>query len=226
MAVQVVGNVNNSTAVEVEANTKAMRAVIRPDDYGSLGIYSIGATSGTMAATLGAGSPIFSWRFPTGGTATLAIVKRVLLSAIGGSTAFAAGTGKFELFAARSFSASDTGGTDITPAAASATSKLRTSMATTSMVGTGDIRISSTGALTAGTRSLDAQPLVSTACVCSATTSVNMLGASSIPFFDQRVGEHPFVLAVNEGFVIQATVTATGTWAFSVTVTWEELASY
>jgi hypothetical protein len=44
--------------------------------------------------------------------------------------------------------------------------------------------------------------------------------------FDQRPGEHPLVLAQNEGFVIQATVPATGVWFFAVKVDWVEIATY
>ena len=38
--------------------------------------------------------------------------------------------------------------------------------------------------------------------------------------------ESPLVLAQNEGFVIRATVPATGTWQFGCTVTWTELTAY
>jgi hypothetical protein len=34
------------------------------------------------------------------------------------------------------------------------------------------------------------------------------------------------LLAQNEGFVVRATVPATGTWQFGVTVVWTEVASY
>lgn len=220
--IQVVGNVNNATPAEVELNTKALRAVIRPNDFGSLGMYSIGGTSGTMAAGLASLSPIFAWRYPA---ANLCLVKRVLMSAVGGATAFTAGTGLFNIVAARAFTVADTGGSDITPVAAANTSKLRTSMATTGMVGAGNIRIASTGTLTAGTRTLDAQPLGSLACLCSATASIVMVPQQT-PLFYQAVGEYPLVLAQNEGFIVQATVTATGTWAFAVQVYWEELASF
>src|SRR5947209_2865739 len=124
--IQIVGNTNSTTAAEVEVNTKALRSVIRPSDYGSLGIYSIAQASGTMAAGLGAAAPIFAFRFPSGGAATLVAVKKILFGAVGGSTAFAAGTGKFDLFAARSYTVSDTGGTDITPGAGVNSNKLRT----------------------------------------------------------------------------------------------------
>jgi len=37
---------------------------------------------------------------------------------------------------------------------------------------------------------------------------------------------HPGVLTENEGFVIEGTVPATGTWTFTIKVDWEELAAY
>jgi hypothetical protein len=57
----------------------------------------------------------------------------------------------------------------------------------------------------------------------------NTAGATLVsPFamFDQRPGEHPLVLAQNEGFVIQATVPATGVWFFAVKADWVEIATY
>ena len=214
MAVKIVGNAGPD--VEVETNTLAMRTVIRPDDYGSLGIYSLGAASGTMAAGLGAAAPIYSLRY---GSANLALVKKVILSVGDTATAFTAGIFTFQLFVARSFTASDTGGTSILPTAN--TAKLRTSMATTGMT---DIRISSTATLTAGTRTLDGQALASVTSSDPATAGQSPL--APWPIFEARVGEYPLVLAQNEGFEIQATVPATGTWTFSVTTMWEELSTY
>lgn len=216
--IQIVGNANNTTAAEVEANTKALRTVIRPDDWGSLGIYKIGVTNGgsAMAAGLGAAAPIFSFR---NSTANIYVVKRVLFDMAGTATVFTAGEALFTLFVARSFSASDTGGTGVVPTSNS--NKLRTSMATT---GVADIRISATATLTAGTRTLDGQPLSSLAIPIGTAASVQY--ALNAALLDQRVGEHPLALAQNEGFVIQATVPATGTWFFKVGVDWEELAAY
>lgn len=224
--IQLVGNVNSTTAAEVEANTKALRSTIRPTDYGSLGIYSVAATSGTMAAGLAANSPVFAFRNPGTSTA-IVLVKRIFLTAVGGSTAFTAGTGKFDLFAARNYTASEavTNATDITPAAASNTSKLRSNMATTQMVGTRDIVICTTATLTAGTRTLDAQPLASISFSCPATANQVLVPAQSELFY-QRAGEYPLVCAASEGFVIQASPSGGGTWVFSVCVHWEEVSSY
>lgn len=218
--IQIVGNTNNTTAVEVETNTNALRTVVRPDDYGSLGIYHQGANNGTtaMAAALAAASPIFSFRW--GNASNIAVVKRVLFEMGSGGTGFAAGSAQFNMFAARSFTASDTGGTSILPATNG--NKLRTSMGTTLLT---DLRISATATLTAGTRTLDTNPLASITVPISATASTQFVPVKST-LFDQRVAEYPLVLAQNEGFVIQATVPGTGTWFFGVQITWEELASY
>jgi hypothetical protein len=40
------------------------------------------------------------------------------------------------------------------------------------------------------------------------------------------MGEQPLQLANNEGFVVQATVPATGTWTFSVQVCRDEVSAY
>lgn len=168
-----------------------------------------------MAAGLGAAAPIFSFRY---GGSGLLLLRRVLFGAANAGTAFTAGTCVFNLFAARSFTASDTGGTTITPTL----NKLRTSFATTGLTAA---LISSTATLTAGTRTLDSQPLATLVGAASATASAVIINPAT-PFLDRRVGEWPDVIANNEGFVIQATVAATGTWTFSVQVDWEEVSTY
>lgn len=217
--ISVVGNINNNTAAEVEVNTKALRTVIRPDDYGSLGIYKLGANNGAsaMAAGLAAAAPIFSFR---NSTTNVYAIKKVYFAMNSGTTAFTAGEATFNLFAARSFSASDTGGTSVLPTSNS--NKLRTSMATT---GAASILISATATLTAGTRTLDGQPLASLVAPIAATTWTQFVPQNTV-LLDQRVGEHPLILAQNEGFVIQATVPATGVWFFAVNLDWQELAAY
>src|SRR6266404_3448761 len=108
-----------------------------------LGSYCMGANSGTMAAGLAGGSPVFSFRY---GAANLAIIRKVTTEADDITTAFVAGAAKFDMIAARSFTASDTGGTAGTLTGNNG--KLRTSYATT---GISDFRIASTATLTAGT---------------------------------------------------------------------------
>jgi len=212
MAIQVQGS--SGVVEQIETNHAAMRAVFRPTDIGSLGAYSLGGASGVMAAGLAAASPVFSFRY---GGSSLVLVRRVLFDAVNAGTAFTAGTAVFNLFAARSFTASDSGGTAITPTI----NKLRTSFATS---GVADARLSSTATLTAGTRTLDSQPLASLVGAAGAASSVIVPQAT--PFLDRRPGDWPLVLAANEGLVVQATVAATGTWTFKVQIDWEEVSAY
>jgi len=201
---------------EVETGHRASRAVIRPNDVGALGAYSLAAVSGLMAAGLTAASPIFSLRY---GGAGLALIRRVLISAQTRETAFSAGQVHLDLFVARSFSASDTGGTSVLPTV----NKMKTTMATTGML---DARASATAALSAGTRTLDGQPIGMVSAAAIATNLDYVLVPAQTPAFERRVGEWPLVLAVNEGIVLQATVPATGTWSFQVQVDWEEVSAF
>jgi hypothetical protein len=204
-----------STVAEVEA-TRALRATLRAIDIGALGSFSAGSSSGVMAAGLASNSPIFSFRGPASG---LALIKRVRFGAIGLGTAFAAGSGLFNLFAARGFSGSDTGGGALT--ITNNSTKRRTSFASS---GVQDIRCSATATLSAGTRTKDAAPLAALMGICSATASTVILPNQNI--LETLMGEWPLVLAANEGFVLEATVAATGTWSFHVNVDWDEVAAY
>lgn len=219
MAAQIQG-FTAANILEIEANTRAARMTMRDIDYGSLGIYSLAATNGTtqMAAGLAANAAIFSLRWAQ--ASNLLLIRRVTLSMAAGATAFTAGAAQFSLIVARSFTVVDSGGTSILPSGNQ--NKLRTTgMGTT---GVGDARISATAALTAGTRTLDALPIG--ALIGGAP---NVAGQSIIPpgslLFDQRPGEHPLLLAQNEGIVIQAVVPATGTWFFGVKVDYAEVVS-
>lgn len=225
----------SAALVDTGSNTKALRVETLPTDVGSLGAYQIVATSGTVAAGLAAAAPVFSFRW---GDATRAcLIKRVAMVAKNGGTAFAAGAQLHELVVARSFSASDTGGTSVLPTGNS--QKKRTSFGTTLAT---DMRIASTGTLTAGTRTLDGAPVgILRGLVPATSVSYVMVGAGNnhIPgaattaftmdfanlYVQDSSDEWPLVLVQNEGFIIRSTVPATGTWDFSVLVQWTELAT-
>jgi hypothetical protein len=105
---------------------------------------------------------------------------------------------------------------------ASTSNKLRTSMASSLLT---DMRIATTAALTSGTRTLDAAAIGAASCAVPAVAGSKLL--EFIPLWDARPGEHPIVLAQNEGLLIVPTsVPATGTWSFSVKADWAEVASY
>lgn len=199
---------------EVETTSRALRVTQRPVDIGLLGSYSKGLLSGTIAAGLSANSPVWSLRWSPANTTLVALVRHIQIS-IGDLAGFTAGFGAFNLFVARGFTASDTGGNAGT--FSGNTGKLRTRFGTTVM---SDMRIAGTAALSAGTRTLDSDPLK------TLSTSFTATAGNPIPPFDlwrPMPGEWPLVLAKDEGLVIQATAPATGTWQLGVNVKWDEI---
>ena len=184
-----------------------------------IGSFALSAASGTMAAGLAANSPIASFRW--GGTnPSLALVRKIYMTAANAGTGFTAGTAEFDLFAARGFTVSDSTGNAATLTGNNG--KLRTTYGATL---TADFRVAATGTLTVGTRTLDATPLNRILLGIPATASIQLLNPGTL-IWDERVGEQPLILANNEGFVIQATVPATGTWVFGVSVVLDEVTTY
>ena len=94
----------------------------------------------------------------------------------------------------------------------------------------GDIRIATTAALGAGTKTLESNSMASIVAPGPITASLNgqIIAPGTVLFEpDQGDGEHPLLLAQNEGFVIRSVaVPATGTWRFSVYMVWTELAAF
>jgi hypothetical protein len=180
-----------------------------------IGSYQIAVPTGTMAAGLAGASPIFSARW--GSTTKWAQIRRIALSMISLGTGFTAGTGMFESVPARAFTASDTGGTPVTLTGDNA--KLLTAYATSIFT---DMRISSTATLSAGTRTLDAQ--ASSVVVFGVSTATNAIQLATTEL--RATHDVPRVLKQDEGFIIRATVPATGTWQAVVTIGWDEMDSY
>jgi hypothetical protein len=210
---QVVGEGGSSQVL-----SRALKVQCMPYEYGALGSYKIAKATGTMAAGLAAAAPIMSFRWTS--ATMLAIVTKVCLYGLGSLTGFTAGQALFELYMARSFSAVDSGGTALT--LTTNNGKLRTSMGTTLL---GDMRVSATATLTAGTRTLDAQPIGIYQHSLPVTANLN-LAVGELPLFNADADGHPVILATQEGLVIQATVPATGTWLTGVGVCWTEVAAF
>jgi hypothetical protein len=215
MAVQVQGN--SGTVAEVDTTSRALRVSPRTVDVGSLGSYRISHLSGTMAAGLAGNSEILQFRWSD--ATRLCVVHSVTLDGLSGSaTAFAAGFGKVDMLIARSWTVDGSGGTAAT--ITTNNGKMRTSHGTTLL---GAVRGASTTNLTVGTKTLDAQAVGQIS--LSFGTAASVQYANIISLFDDN-NKHPIILAQNEGFVLRATVPATGTWQFGATVTWSEVAAY
>lgn len=198
-----------------------------PLPIGAGGAYRISMTSGTVAASLAADAELFQFRYVTAAS-RVCLVFGITVSASMIATPTAGTTPvNMQLVArvARSWSANGTGGTAAT--LTTNNQKLRTAHATTEVA---DIRMATTAALGAGTKTLDSQ---------------NIGGTTAGIYFDLAAGDasnvlipqtnllgeftgglaFPLVLANNEGFVIRNGVVlpATMTWNLVANVLWSEV---
>lgn len=183
---------------EVDATFKSQRSTLRPMEVS--GWFSIGARSGALTVA-GANTAVFSFRNIA---SSLIIVRRVGIGFIATTGFTAAQQLDWGLKVARSFSVSDSGGTAI--ALTGNEGKVRTSLAT---LGGVDCRISSTGALTAGTKSLDANDVGTMGAYAGAALAGNILAPALNNLYSHDAGDYPLVLAQNEGFNIM-NITAMG----------------
>jgi hypothetical protein len=213
---------NSTNLMSVDPTFAAAHVTLRPpEQYGS---YQIAAISGALTGA-GAGTPVFSMRWAPG-TGALCLINNVTVSATVTTGFTAAQELEFGLFAARGFTVSDTGGTQ--QVISGNNQKLRTSMQTSLIASGGDMRISSTAALTAGTRTLDSQPMNANSFWALAATAGSTFSNVNIPLFDRQPGEYPIVLANNEGIVVNNILAmgAAGVVKLVVYVNWTEVATY
>ena len=187
MGVQLIGN--GGTIAEVDATMRSQRITIRPME--ALSWLDVAAVSGALTGAA-ANSAVFSFRNLS---ANPVIVRRVGVGFICTTGFTAAQQLNWGLKVARAFTASDTGGTAV--ALTGNNCKARTSLGTLSSV---DCRISSTGALTAGTKTLDTNDLGIAGAWAAAATAGALLIPSSNNLLSHDTGDYPLVLAINEGF--------------------------
>ena len=225
MPIQVQGA--TGTVAEVGGTTfRALSIQSKPAEYGALGHYQVAAGTGPMSAALAGNSEILQFRWTD--ATRLAVVTKIRVEGMITTTAFAAGPIFLGAHMARGWSADGSGGAAITMTGNN--QKQRTSMGT-SLVGA--IRVATTGALTAGTKTLDVQPFGSIVSHSSAGTgsATPIIGSIYLPQnelvdTDSGDGEHPIVLASNEGFVVRAIVPITGVWNLSIRCKWSEVTAY
>lgn len=226
MPIQLQGT--TGTASEVDGTTfRALRVTQRPIDHGALGAYKLATSTGSMAAGLAADSEILQFRWTD--ATRFAVITRFTLDGMWASTAFVAGQIRIVATIARSFTAAGTGGATATLTGNNL--KMRTTMGT-SLVS--EIRVASTAALGAGTKTLDAQSIgqvqTHSAAFGIATPVVGVVGPALGPYVDLvtygAAGSHPIVLAQNEGLIIRATVPGTGVWTLGMGIEWTEVTAF
>lgn len=211
MAIQVQGN--GGTTTEVDTTFRAMRVTLRPTEL--IGYYTFGGVSGALTGVAANGA-VFSLR-NTG--SNLLLVRRISMGFIT-TTAFTTAQGlSYGLIRANSFTASDSGGTSLFVAGSN---KHRTAF--TNITSAPDIRISSTAALTAGTRTLET---VNMGVVGGSSTGVGT-GMPTEDILEQDSGDYPMTLAQNEGLVITNLIAmgAAGVIQLRVSVELAEVSSY
>lgn len=208
------GTTANKLAIDTQ--TLAARTSIRPPQADT-GLFFLSAYSGTIAASLAANTPLFSFRANATG---VTVVQRIAV-ALAGVVAGVAGIVDLEGIVARSFSASDSGGTAITLTGNN--QKKRTSYSTS---GLADARIATTGTLTAGTRTLDAQGFGYV--VGQETATAGWVLPRTDLFDAYQTGDGPLVLVANEGFILRNPTAwpGTGTVKLYVFVQWLEATTW
>jgi hypothetical protein len=219
MSIQIQGN--GGTVAEVDGTTfRSVRATLRPTDHGAFGQYRITSTI-ALVVTQAANGTLFSFRW--GDATRLCVIQDIKLQFLQTAAATATISPTFDVVLARSFTVSDSVGTAVTLTGNSM--KKRTGMGTTLVT---DIRKSAVAAgLTAGTRTLDADPILSMP-VTSTITAVNTSLYAAELNFDAGT-EHPIVLAQNEGFIVRGpsiVFGAAGTANLIVDVAWAEVTAF
>jgi hypothetical protein len=196
---------------------------LRTTALGSGGMHRVVLSSASgITATLGANSNVGSFRWMS--STYLAVITSIRIQAVVLSTITTSVPFDLSVFFARSFTVSDTGGSGAVGSQA-----MKVNPATPGSL-LADLRVSTTAALTAGTRTLDTDPLARVV-GASGTVIGNQFfsGVNPAPIFLRTLHtEYPIVLAANEGIVFQSPLAgpATGTFAIIYELNWIETTSY
>ena len=207
---------------QVDPTMSAGRVSVWPLDYVSggtnYGSYRSVLVSGATVS-LTAGDPILSFRWTS--TVANAVLHRIIVNANVTSNITTAVNFDLQALFARGFTAADSAGTASLPPAAMQKSK---TVMGNSLVG--DLRIATTGKLTAGTRTLDTYGFgFLNIQLFPNTTNV---GSCSYPAELYRwdvAQEYPVTFGANEGFIVQAVVAGntSGGMRYTFTLDWAEV---
>lgn len=208
---------SSTDVATIDPTFKSTRAVIKPDEQ--TGAFQLSAQSGALT-TIAAAGRIFSFRWAPG-TGQVCVIKRVSIG-FNCTTAFTTAQEMgFGLFVARSFTASDTVGTQVAPFSTNF-NKYRTATLSSNVT---DARIGIAAVTSGGTiNSTDTNPLgIVNFWVPAAGTSLPPTNLISY-----TANDYPLVLQNNEGIVIQNRILmgAVGVGTAFVTVEWFEANSY
>jgi hypothetical protein len=222
------GGTTGSLAEVGNAAALAQHVTCKPLPHGSLGQYRLSLITGTIAAALAANAQLFYVRWTD---ATRFFVLHKFKASFQCLTPFTAATLTdfgFDLIKATAVSAGG-GGSDLS----SPKCKMRSTMGASLLDVSGAARLATTAALTALT-TLDSYPI---ACSIGDPQRVNPAAGTEeqrvndptlIYRADMANGEHPLVLAQNEGIVLRnrAVWPAAGTGIVAVEMVWSEVSAF
>lgn len=223
MGIQVIGNGGTIIGGGEEAR-KPLHATTHPK---SGNWYRYSGVTGTIGAALAASSEVFQFRFVSG-TKSFALIEKIELEGcVVIAAATVAGPVGFEVVPARAWTVAGSGGTRVANTADNL--QMETALPNSQV---SDIGIATTGALTAGTKTLDANAAggimggVGTAAITAYTAS-SIVPVQSMLRAD-ATGKMPMVCANNEGFVIRTTHVgpATLTYVARFSVAWCEVTAF
>lgn len=200
--------------LKIDGTYKSARVTQYPMD--SVGRYRLSEFTGLMTG-IAANGEIFQFRWTDANHLALIKFLRVSYSVVTGFTA--AQELAFRADLVSNWSADGSGGTAITPGA---TNLLKRSSYPQSKVGS--VRISTTGALTAGTKTIYTNPILAAARkTMAAAATVQDSDFAREENFDFEGGS--LILAQNNGLIVRNVIAmgAAGTIRGTVTVGWEEV---
>lgn len=223
-------NICRVGAVDTSTGDVSQHVAVRPDDYGTLGHYRAHVFTGNIAAGAAALSELVQLRYT--GTNKVIVYSVILEHFRSLGTAFAAGNYLFDVVKSTGWTVDGGGGGTQVP------EKMRTTMSAAATT----VRVSTTAALTAGTKTFATNPYRAIRGIVSTAINGHMLGLiaaaanvtvgypGAVPlvpaFGDTPVGAHPIVLAQNEGLSCRATVPGTGVWEAAFTLLFAEVVNY
>lgn len=219
MAIQIQGNAG--VAAEVDASPhRALRVSVRPNDIGSLGSYRLAIASGltaTIAAATATAGHVFAWRW--GNSSNLAVLRYLSVEMVTIAGFTAAQEVGFDAIIARGYTASHT--TQTAVVATGNNLKKRGSMATSLLT---DARIAGAAALTAGTHTLDTQPMLQTQMAELAAAATVPKNRCKQEWDMSNSSDYPMIFTQDTGIVVRNTILmgAGGTVRFNVVIAWDE----
>ena len=216
---------SDSSLLTVDPSFKSARVAVRPPE--GTGYYQLGAVTGNLTnTTVVANGSLFSMRWaPANGR--IAIIRRVVVNFVQTVGWTAAAAQPVGLYVARAWTVSDSSGTQVT--ISGNTNKMRTTNDPSFFSVPSDVRVAGTATLTAGTRTIDTNPvsvgLIAASQVAAASATYPQ---QTIMLHDVNTGDHPIILENNEGIVINNMTVwpAAANGFMSINVEWIEGTGY